>query len=621
MMSNEEYPQIEVCQQAPSTSMITDHQAANMIKGNEANSPDEEIDSKGIETQLARYKKKIENDLKANKLPQIFIEELKIAPLDSPESLAFDREMNSLMREAYAYYRQQSELNGIKPNKLLNFDFDKQPIRFAISKSKTPNAYYFNKVTPALVIVTEGLFEHILEKPDDLVFILGHELTHAEIRSNYGENLKPTKEEEETGNMLPLELLHSHPNYNPERALIISKKFAEYSNNRRFGRSPFFEAFDEHVITENRISLMEDYLAVLLQTKGANTTGDSPDFTEDNPIIANVKNAKFEGFCDRFLDDYGYHQLKTVKDKASALLNAFENFEELADSNFTRWLEHLRALDFSSNPEFLNEFTDTLIEKISQLAVNSNTITLAYSTLQEHAKRINKPPAPGRLSELYENFEMFRAAVIDEDNEEIAVYAEEIAYWLDYEISGEKKYLMKLASLIPWPQFELPNSSNIESYLDENNENNSYPELKLPWACLYDIAATDENIMRAAISMGLIQDHNILSLLEKYPDLSCLIIDHFNWSHLSYEGCTPVNESALIFCEIESGDIDFANLSVNDEGVIESYSIPEQEDDIYFAILTKYLEIFSNIIANLMAQQNIDHALIQRVISIYSLIV
>lgn len=71
--------------------------------------------------------------------------------------------------------------------------YPKDPVRFLISKTEEPNAWFVKDSSPGIIVVGEGLFKPHKKTgiapilcEEDLLFVIGHEMTHARFETSFG---------------------------------------------------------------------------------------------------------------------------------------------------------------------------------------------------------------------------------------------------------------------------------------------------------------------------------------------------------------------------------------------------------------------------------------------------
>jgi hypothetical protein len=467
-------------------------------------------------------------DLKAGKIPDELREEFRLVDPQSREGLVFQKICESIARRLYTADEvvsgrsKQSESLAA----LLIHDFDAAPVRFLISKSDQANAMCLRSC-PSTIILNEGLFKP--QKPhgkvpvqseEDLMIVLGHELTHAKFRDLHGDG-PSSKPEEALCDAIPMRLLHY---IGKDPAAIL--EFDERLRGSRGQRPTWGELFDAHLTGSSRQSVYEAALTELGQSIGAVSAKRGERTALPDGLIDTLRAAKHISFLDELKGQVGFTSMEP-HDKADLLfktigqigtdfpVRAADLAKELASiglsvdrkadrasidlwvnelSSFFQSLKkdssfsaHTPQVSMSSMYEALSAATGTS-DRIRPLGKAFREISLAMrevrdATAEESLRDLKS--ACSRLVKLYNNFE-----------------------WCS-SVDGRE-----FVRCISWPTFKLPSVEKIVS--------RERPQVG-EWNFMAEHADSHPDIALAGVIMGLAPDRRIRLAAKSYLGRTDLI--------------------------------------------------------------------------------------------------
>jgi len=206
--------------------------------------PDPEELKKSV---FRKVKEKLENgELIGNELPREYEELERIIPLDAPERVAFQRQMESLLKEL-----------------LPDFDTNKRPILFLLSDTKEPNGYIIPTEKQSIICLDKSLFKEF-DNINQLAFVLLHEMTHMKVRDMFGD-MPNTQTEETICDIRPLVTM-SDRGWNTDEAKKLMIKWEDKKV------PTWYALVDAHPLPHYRVESISAGLATLRQLRG--TRGD-----------------------------------------------------------------------------------------------------------------------------------------------------------------------------------------------------------------------------------------------------------------------------------------------------------------------------------------------------------
>lgn len=288
-------------------------------------------------------------ELKSGKIPQELYEEWRLVEPKSPEGIAFQQHVEKLARHLFTDKNVVADRNKTleRHAQLFTHDFDKEPIRFLISKIEEPNAWFVKDASPGIVVLTEGLFKPNkksgvvpIQCEEDLLIVIGHEITHAKLKATLGrgDNSKP---EEALCDAIPMRLLHY---IGRDPSTILS--FDERLRGDRKQRTTWYEIADAHLSGAPRQSLYEAALTELGLSLGgvSEASGVRTRLGEEIPM------AVFQGVHSSFLEGLksssGYEALSS-KEKAAFIFETLRTVGSDFPVRFGDLWKAFRGLDLT----------------------------------------------------------------------------------------------------------------------------------------------------------------------------------------------------------------------------------------------------------------------------------
>lgn len=549
-------------------------------------------DKKGNE--LEKFKELIEK-LSMGEIPNEFREEWELIDFESETGQAFHNYVLRQMEEAVKFHKEYCLKNNIEPNRFLNVNFDEFAVKFMLSKNLSPNAWYVGHSKPALLIITQGMINRLIERSEDLILVMGHELMHARIFAEKGK-IKNSKGEEESANFLPLELLCSHPNYNPENGLELAKKMQQLQTKHSQVASVWSYAIDPHVIPENRVSLMETYLAGLRQSRGELIPEQGTDAYDENSEIKKISaSAKFQRKIDRELESKGLYKVGNINEKIDILCDVFSNMEaEYIEPSKKWWLMHIdtvlsnyfKGLNVDTpkdSKEIINKHStiwEQFLDKIKD-SERAEILSQVYFVLNKSAKSLmgetsNDCVKLGSFREHNSWLEVFfrvfnKLPEYDETIEfdkddwvELAWAAEEVVYFYKehYELF-KTEWFKEIYRNINFPRFQ---SIDLGDNDTGNKKFFQKREVFLPWQKIYPLALENENVAELILRNGAIFDPFMFNVLARHIDLMLQLNSSIGYIDDRYEvNSKRLNQYKCIDGRVISFDIDGRVLSLDTE--------------------------------------------------------
>jgi hypothetical protein len=248
-------------------------------------------------------------DLQAGGIPDEFREEFRLVDPQSKEGIAFQQICERVARRLYTPDEVvEGRIKSLDPlSYLLVHDFDASPVRFLLSKDKSANAMFLTMSSPPIIILNEGLFtpqkqrgEIPVQSEEDLMLVLGHEMTHAKFKERHGRgpNSKP---EEALCDTVPMRLLHY---IGRDPAAILS--FDERTRGPRIGRSTWGQLVEAHLTGPSRQSVYEAALTELGRSIGAVAASKGERTELPDGLIETVRSALHVSFLDELKAKDGY---------------------------------------------------------------------------------------------------------------------------------------------------------------------------------------------------------------------------------------------------------------------------------------------------------------------------
>ena len=301
--------------------------------------PDTQAESANIkQTTKSSYDKemeKIKSQLSRGEIPEELSETLCLVPESSEEGRQFQNEIESFAMRLYCKIP-GSDL-GLKEH-FKTHDFKKNPVRFLLSKSVEPNAFFIKFSQPPICILTEGLFaklksgnyagSRVISTFDELGLVLCHEITHLKINTKYGD-VPNSKFEEGFADVLPLEIIHEK-GLNPEMALLLFERMNESLKQMKIGEGDIIiTILDVHPSELTTRSILEDYLAYLRKERGdLKPKVQSVPFDETTPLLQIVKRSKHTSYIKSRLQSIPNYDALPVSSKILALSGIIQDMEK-----------------------------------------------------------------------------------------------------------------------------------------------------------------------------------------------------------------------------------------------------------------------------------------------------
>ena len=454
----------------------------------------------------------IKLEIQSGKIPQELHEEWRLVQPKSPEGLAFQHKCEQLARLLFTDKEVVPGRNKASERyaELLTHDFDKDPVRFLISKTEEPNAWFVKDSSPRIIVVSEGLFKPNkktglapIHCEEDLLIVIGHEMTHAKFETSFGRGPN-SKAEEALCDAVPMRLLHY---IGRDPSTILS--FDERLRGGRNIRPTWYEIADAHLSGPSRRSVYEAALTELGLSLGGMTKVSGVQTGLDRELPRVVFQGVHTSFFDALTTSSGYQSL-TPKEKANLLFetlrtvgtdfpirsadlnDAFNKIGLTIDrktdrSDIDRWVEYLYEFSTSIRTEFSGS-------SFSQVSLKA-TLTEMYRGISHATGSGDKiRPLGPALRKISVAMRGIIDAVEEEDHRALRISCDDLfrlyqdTPWCRSEIG------IGLLRTISWPTFELP---NLDRIIERDR-----PERPC-WQFLVDHALDHEHIAFATIIMGM----------------------------------------------------------------------------------------------------------------------
>ncbi len=454
-------------------------------------------------------------ELKSGKIPQSFYEEYRLVPADSPEGIAFNNTMQTAVRKLYTLPEQQQTPTLV--DYLTHHDFDAEPVRFMLSDHPFPNAYSVNYANPPLIVLTKALFkeqnflrddgvqvkERIVNTPDELRVIIGHEMTHAKLGIKFGHERSNSKFEEGAAQGIPSYLLHT-ANCNPRAVLWLSQKMHQTNGGQR--PELLAAVLDAHPLPRTEKSILESSLAALHNQRGdfSHMQSSAP-FSTTSPLLSSIKAAHHVTYVESKMPaDY---ESKPPIEKIAILKDILIGLDSYLPIRLNAIASAFFVLEGKVDPAEATALVDECAEYVLTLSesIGYENCRRLYYSLSSIAHPNEKGKFPiGRLKKIQAVAERFVSAGLARNTEAIDVAAEELLV-----VVGAEKCLatdsgQKFLQSLRWPQFTLPTG------LAKYDGGDVQTTLAVSWNPVLERARTNPTVLRAALCMGIPVDPTLL---------------------------------------------------------------------------------------------------------------
>ncbi len=542
-------------------------------------------------SEIIKKESSIEQQLKSGLLPEALRESWKIIDLNSPQAKQFQASLQELAEILYAPTKGGEHL----PNyEFKQHDFEKEPIRFLLSKEKYPNAWFVGHSNPPMIVLTEGLFvaegeneEPAIQSQNDLAAVLCHEMTHLKMRQVYGA-IPNSKIEEGFAYSFPLLLMYEKGRQiglNPEKVIDESGRKGVYSvlHSQSKKNQSWSGYFDVHPSPDNISSIANNTLAYLKKEKGK-LAPDVPEvkpYTENDELIKTINEAEFTSFIEKALQEYPDYKNLPIVQKISVLGSILESMGkdkwDIRVYDFVAEVRKLKSevkLDDKDAKKAINNLANAVL-KIGDEG-NMRTMEKIYSSLVAiTAKGLEVPPL-GRLRKVSKNARLFIKAVREnEDDEAIISSAGVFVESLEgSDESGGEPFMNTVDGqvflrTITWPQFNLPSREKIRRSRRLGEDG-----VEVEWSSVKNLSAQNIDVAKAGVYLGLTRDPQILEGALKHEDIVLRMIATTKGGLLkNIYGAIP---------EISSGprneDIGLKDLKFNEDGLVIGLTSKDEEE-------------------------------------------
>ena len=451
----------------------------------------------------------IKLEIQSGTIPQELHEEWRLVQPKSPEGLAFQHTCEQLARLLFTDKEVVPGRNKASERyaELLTHDFVKDPVRFLISKTEEPNAWFVKDSSPRIIVVSEGLFKPNkktgvppIHCEEDLLIVIGHEMTHAKFETSFGRRPN-SKAEEALCDAVPMRLLHY---LGRDPSTILS--FDERLRGGRNIRPTWYEIADAHLSGPSRRSVYEAALTELGLSLGGMTKVLGSQTALDRDLTRVVFQGVHTSFFDALTASSGYQSL-TPKEKTNLL---FETLRTVGTDFPIRSVDLNEAfqkiglaIDRKIDRSDINRWVDCLYEFSKSLRTEYSKSSLSHeTTLKDIYRGISRATGSGdtirplgpALRKISVAMKGIIDAVEEEDHRALRTSCGDLfrlyqnTPWCRSEIG------IGLLRTISWPTFELP---NLDRIIERDR-----PERPC-WQFLVDHALDHEHIAFATIIMGM----------------------------------------------------------------------------------------------------------------------
>lgn len=500
-------------------------EAVRPVEATIHSSPSRETVSSIAPQRYASYEAQMDRislDLQAGKIPDEFREEFRLVDPDSKEGVAFQKICEGVARRLYTSEEVvEGRIKSLDAlSDLLVHDFDASPVRFLLSKDKSANAMFLTMSSPPIIILNEGLFslqkqrgEIPVQSEEDLMLVIGHEMTHAKFkeRQGRGPNSKP---EEALCDAIPMRLLHY---IGRDPAAILS--FDERTRGPRVARSTWGELVEAHLTGPSRQSVYEAALTELGRSIGAVAEKRGERSQLPDGLLEAVHSALHVSFLDELKAQDGY-VFMTPQAQANVLFETIGQIgtdfpvraADIAAELSTIDLKLDRKADRESIDRWVDDlflFFQTFKEDESDSSHNpAAALRSMYGSLSSAtgAKTLVRP-----LGKSFRELSAAMREVRDATEEESAPHLRracgklvKLYNDLGWCSSVEGRDFLRSLS---WPNFALP---DIE---ESPSRQQSY---EVEWNFLVDHAEINPEVAFAGVIMGLSPDPRIRSAAKSF---------------------------------------------------------------------------------------------------------
>ncbi|MCE2928051.1 MAG: hypothetical protein LW817_00285, partial [Candidatus Caenarcaniphilales bacterium] len=492
--------------------------------------------------------------LAKGEIPQEILEILRSNDRQDPINQKFTKQVTDFIKPMFEAL--PKDALKIADMDFGTYDFEKNPIRFLIGDSNEANACSITGSIPPTIVINKGCFTQdvtipifdaegkatnktetvkFIENPADLAVLVCHEICHANLRIQKGQNVLNSKFEEGAFYALPIKFIHDNGMDNVLGIRALNKIAELVKTQRRNPKKPEWAEFaDEHPLPENIQKIALDTRAGILHMQGAKEQVSVDRSELYNQIAKTAEGFKHRRYLDIFLPVHYDHSLNAIgKIQAiGRLLQLTGNPYPIRLADINQEIRRIAKEEVGNLPQDattkkqLSQAVDTCVEAllrhstIQEFHIVFNSIYSGLSQTVHPRSHEVKPMGPLKaidalMAEICDSC----ATLLDQANDTQAKKALVEASQKLVEIVESSKIPKELLRAIKWTNFELPEADEIERVRNSKKNKkklSAYPIIS--WQPMVEMAKTNKDVFKAACLMGLGQDHELLALLVNFQD-------------------------------------------------------------------------------------------------------
>lgn len=460
----------------------------------------------------------IKEELGSGKIPQELAEEMRLVPFESIEGQKFHNAVLEFIKPLY----QSSNGRDIRYG---THDFDKEPVKFILSKSGVSNACRIRYTDPSTVVIDAAMFEAqgnkeaLIANNADLAYILIHEISHGKLRKEFGEDVSNSKIEEGAFYSIPIQLLHAN-GIDPQLGQNTIKKIAKFVK-RETKKAELYKLFiDDHPLPENIEKIASDTKAFILKEKGKHEYK-----SFDLSISQGVLDPIHRGVEQRYLTSRiaaisGFESLTAFK-KIEALGQILETMQDYYPVRIFDLLNELKKIQIKPDPDLkkaANVFVNKVLDARTKLDNSGPLEMLLLRVSRLVNPSVHEIEPMGRLAIIND-----QAKALIKANNTLLTLSPKASEWKQAEevlieaaqsfnraIEAEplaKTYEgRQFLQIFNWSQFEFPNTDQIKKL-----------KPAISWSPMRYLAINNTDVLKAGFIMGLDKDPGMYEAI-RYHD-------------------------------------------------------------------------------------------------------
>ena len=432
----------------------------------------------------------------------------------SPEGMRFQQLVEGFARQLYTDKEVVAGRNKDleQHSDLFKHDFDANPVRYALSKLKEPNAWYVKTSNPPLIVLTAGLFAS--SKPSqlppvlteqDLLLIIGHETSHAKLRQRFNHR-GISKAEEAFCDGIPMKLLH-YMGQDP-RAMLT---FDERLRGKRTDPVDWHSIIDAHLVGPSRQSLYEGVLTALSISMGGVAQAQKTEVPLQREVIEILRSGNHTSFLDQLLAQNPDYTARSPHQKLDLLFETVRSLDHTIPIRIKDIAKEIQRLGITLDRkadrgaidrwvECLHDFTKSYDSSQDNATSPEKGVGLLYKVLSDAAGASQKIyPLGASLREIATTMRAIVTANDEQDQSELRMQCSKLVTLYNSEPWAQTKWGISFLRDVAWPNFKLP---SLELIIQRDKPKAA------PWDFLVD-DCHNIDVAYAAVIMGLSPDPRI----------------------------------------------------------------------------------------------------------------